>query len=174
MAEESARENPTPAVRLRPASDDDESFLQTVYGDSRSEELMRVPWSEEQRAAFVRMQFAAQQSHYREHFPNATHEVILVDGRPAGRLYVDRRDVEIRILDISMLVEFRGRGVGSLVIKNLIEEADAEGKTVSVYVENYSPSRFLFERMGFRQVADEGINLLLERPAAAPLKGSGD
>jgi GNAT superfamily N-acetyltransferase len=173
MAEENANENPTPAVRLRPASDEDESFLQTVYGDSRAEELMRVPWSDEQREAFVRMQFQAQQSHYREHYPNATHEVILVDERPAGRLYVDRRDDEIRILDISLLVGFRGQGVGFRLIKALVKEADAEGKPINVYVENYNPSKLLFERMGFRQIADDGINLLLERPAA-PLRESGD
>ena len=173
MAEENANENPTPAVRLRPASDEDEPFLQTVYGDSRTEELMRVPWSDEQREAFVAQQFAAQQSHYREYYPNATHEVILVDGRPAGRLYVDRRDGEIRILDMAVLTGFRGRGVGSHLIKALIEEADAEGKSISIYVENYNPSKHLFERRGFRQIADDGINLLLEHPAAS-LKGSVD
>lgn len=173
MAEENANKTPPLAVRLRPASDEDEPFLQTVYGDSRAEELMRVPWSVEQREAFVQMQFKAQQSHYREFFPNATHDIILVNERPAGRLYVDRRDDEIRILDISMLIAFRGQGVGSGLIKALVEEAEAEGKSINVYVENYNPSKLLFERMGFRQIADDGMNLLLERPAV-PVKEAGD
>ncbi|MBV9209871.1 MAG: GNAT family N-acetyltransferase [Acidobacteria bacterium] len=169
MSEERASGQLVHEVRLRPVSDEDEPFLQTAYADSRADELMRVPWSDEQRAAFVRMQFQAQQKHYQEYFPKAEHVVILADERPAGRLYVDRRDDEIRILDITVLAGFRSRGIGSHVIKALMEEADAAGKAVSIYVENYNPSRFFFERRGFRQIEDDGMNLLLERPAVSSL-----
>lgn len=173
MSEERASEHHQSSVRLRAVNADDESFLQTVYGDSRAEELARVPWSDAQRDAFIQMQFTGQQKHYREFFPNATHEIILVDGRPAGRLYVDRRDGEIRILDISLLHEARGQGIGSHLINALIEEADAAGKLISIYVENYNPSKLLFERLGFRQIEDDGINLLLERPALAATERDG-
>ncbi len=144
-----------------------------VYGDSRAEELARVPWSDEQRDAFIQMQFTAQRNHYREFFPNATHEIILVDGSPAGRLYVDHRESEIRILDISLLHASRGQGIGSQLINALIEEADAMGKSISIYVENYNPSKLLFERLGFRQIEDDGVNLLLERPALTATERGG-
>jgi ribosomal protein S18 acetylase RimI-like enzyme len=173
MSEERASNHHQPSVRLRAVNTDDESFLQTVYGDSRAEELARVPWSDAQRDAFVQMQFTAQQNHYREFFPNATHEIILVDESPAGRLYVDRRDGEIRILDISLLTEKRGQGIGSQLINALIEEADAAGKSISVYVESYNPSKLLFERLGFRQIEDDGVNLLLERPAIPATERGG-
>ncbi|HWT01926.1 MAG TPA: GNAT family N-acetyltransferase [Pyrinomonadaceae bacterium] len=152
-------------VTLRPAADDDEEFLVKVYGSTREDELARVPWSEAQRAAFVRMQFDAQQLHYRTHNPAATYHVILLDGRAAGRLYVARRGYEIRILDITLLPEHRGGGAGTFLIKGLMDEASRAGQPLNIYVESYNRSRRLFERLGFKKVDrpdDDGVNYLLE------------
>jgi GNAT superfamily N-acetyltransferase len=152
-------------VTLRPAAVGDEEFLVRVYASTRADELARVPWSEAQRAAFVRMQFDAQQLHYRTHNPTATHHVILLDGRSAGRLYVARRDYEIRILDITLLPEHRGGGLGTSLIKELMDEAARAGLPLNIYVESYNRSRRLFERLGFTKVDrpdDDGVNYLLE------------
>jgi GNAT superfamily N-acetyltransferase len=165
--EQSMTAQPAPAVRLRPVGEEDMAFLQAVYASGREAELAQVPWSDAQRDAFLGMQFTAQLNHYREHAPAAEHDIILVDERPAGRVYVERREREIRILDITLLTAERGRGVGSGLIKALLEEADAAGKSVSIYVESYNPSRRLFERLGFRTVEEDGLNLLLERPPEA-------
>ncbi|MBV9957175.1 MAG: GNAT family N-acetyltransferase [Acidobacteria bacterium] len=153
-------------VRLRPVGEEDMEFLRAVYASGREAELAQVPWSEAQRDAFVQMQFTAQLNHYREHSPAAEHGIILADERPVGRLYVERREGEIRILDITLLTAERGRGVGSSLLRALLEEAEETGKSVSIYVENYNPSRRLFERLGFRVIEDDGLNLLLERPPA--------
>jgi GNAT superfamily N-acetyltransferase len=152
-------------VTLRPATADDEEFLVKVYAGTRADELARVPWSEAQRAAFVRMQFDAQQLHYRTHNPTATYDLILLDGRAAGRLYVARRGYEIRILDITLLPEHRGEGIGVFLIKGLMEEAESAGLPLNIYVESYNRSRRLFERLGFTKVDrpdDDGVNYLLE------------
>ena len=58
------------------------------------------------------MQFDAQDTEYRRANPDGSFDVIEVDGRPAGRLYVDRRPGDLRIVDIALLPEFRGRGIG--------------------------------------------------------------
>ena len=93
---------------LRPARPEDREFLLSVYASTRTEELTPVPWTDEQKAAFLRMQFDAQDAHYRAHYEGATYEVIEVDGLPAGRLYVHRRPKEIRLVDIALLPRFRG------------------------------------------------------------------
>ena len=97
-------------VALRPIRDDDEPFLESVYASTREEELARVPWTAEQKTAFVAIQFAAQSAHYAEHYAGMTADVVLVDGEPAGRLLVARWAQEIRIVDIALLPPFRGRG----------------------------------------------------------------
>src|SRR5690348_16787850 len=95
-----------PSYSLRPVTSDDAEFLYRVYASTREEELSAVPWPPEQKEAFLRMQFSAQDKHYRAHYAGATYDVILVDGVPAGRLYVYRTPREIRVMDIALLPEF--------------------------------------------------------------------
>ena len=159
------QEEITGRVSLRPVAAGDQEFLVKVYASTRADELARVPWTEAQRAAFVRMQFDAQQLHYRTHNPAATHDVILLDGLPVGRLYVARRRDEIRILDITILPEHRGGGTGTALVRDLMTEAARAGLPLNIYVESYNRSRGLFERLGFQKVdrpEDDGVNYLLE------------
>src|SRR5205814_7139129 len=111
------------AHHLRPSGAEDRDFLLRVYASTREEELRLVDWSDEQKAVFVQQQFAAQDAYYREHYDPATFDVIEVDGEPAGRLYVARREDEIRIMDIALLPEYRGRGIGTALIRALLDEA---------------------------------------------------
>ena len=150
------------SVTLRPVGPDDEAFLARVYASTRNEELALLPWSEEQKQAFLEMQFAAQQQHYQSHYTNSTHEIILLNERPIGRIYVARMDQEIRILDFTLLPEYRNAGIGTPIIKKVLAEAAKVGKPVRIYVESYNASLRLLERLGFSRIADEGINYLLE------------
>src|SRR4051812_48280412 len=108
---------------LRPATEADEEFFYRVYAGTRAEELAMTPWTDEQKAAFCQMQFAAQTAHYRQHYPEAQISVIERAGAPAGRLYVNRLPEEIDVIDISLLPEHRGGGSGTLLLRALQEEA---------------------------------------------------
>ncbi|MEP7336635.1 MAG: GNAT family N-acetyltransferase [Acidobacteriota bacterium] len=149
-------------VKLRPVRPDDEEFIYAVYASSRAEEMAIVPWNDEQREMFLRSQFAAQQKHYRGYYPEARHQIILLDEQSVGRLYVDRQDQEIRILDITVLPGNRGRGIGSLLIKQLMDEAAAANRGLTIYVESFNRSRSLFERLGFVPIEEDGFQLLFE------------
>lgn len=150
------------AVTLRPVTGEDHELLVAVYGSTREAELSQVTWADGQREAFVRMQFAAQDTAYRTQNPHGSFDVIEVAGRPAGRLYVDRRPTDIRIVDISLLPEFRGAGVGGLLIGRLIDEAAASGRTVSIHVEIHNPAAALYARLGFVVVAERGVYRRME------------
>ena len=152
----------TKPVTFRPVCPDDEAFLLEVYASTRQDELAVTPWDESQREAFLRLQFAAQQHHYQSHFPEADHQLILVDDRPVGRLYVARRRDEIRILDIALLPEHRNLGIGASIIQEILREASQAEKPVRIYVESFSSSLRLFERLGFSRVEDIGTHLLME------------
>lgn len=152
------------AVALRPATPDDEPFLARVYASTREDELAHVPFSEEQKAAFLAQQFAAQRAHYAAHYGDASRDVVLVDGEPAGRLIVARGGAAgILIVDIALLPAFRGRGVGGRLLGPLLAEADAAGVPVTIHVERANRARRLYERLGFAAVADDGVYLTLER-----------
>ncbi len=161
MSAETSTDNNQP-VTLRPVAAHDESFLLRVYASTRAEEMARVPWSDEQRAAFLKMQFDAQLQHYQNNFPTASHHIIEHEGQAIGRLYVLRTDEFIRILDLTLLPEFRGAGHGTPLVKDLMREAAASGKPLRIYVESFNPSLHLFKRLGFQQVQEQGIHLLME------------
>jgi len=143
-------------ISRRPVRPDDESFLCDVYASTRTDELALVDWSDEQKVGFVRQQFDAQTRHYREHYPDATLDVILVDGEPAGRLYVDRWPAEIRVVDIALLPRYRGRGVASVLLREVQEEAAASARTVTIHVERFNRAQRLYARLGFVPVDDAG------------------
>jgi len=154
------------AVTLRPAGDEDLPFLLRVYAESREEELAQVPWTAEQKEAFLRQQFEAQHAWWREHYTGASFDLVLVGGRPAGRLYVDEWARELRIVDIALLAEHRGRGYGTQLLRGVLARGDAAGKPVSIHVERMNPALRLYQRLGFQLVEDKGVYLLMERPPA--------
>lgn len=138
-------------------------FLLRVYHSTREEELaMVVDWTAEMKDAFIRQQFNAQHVWYQEHYGGASFDVILVDGEPAGRLYVHRRPKEIRLVDIALLPGFRKGGLGTSILRGLLAEGEAAGKPVTIHVEIYNPAMRLYERLGFRPIEDRGVYRLLE------------
>ena len=152
----------TSPVTFRPVVPDDEVFLLELYATTRADEMAMVPWTDEQREVFVKMQFTAQQDHYREAYPNASREIILSQGRPVGHRYVARLEKEIRIVDITVAPAERNCGIGTFSLGELLKEAKRIDKVVRIFVENYNPSLRLFERLGFRQAEEHGIHLLME------------
>lgn len=151
-----------PELRLRPVTEDDRAFLRAVYGSTRTEELALTNWSEEMKSAFIDQQFTAQDRHYREHYTTAEFQVIEWKGIPVGRLYVERWDREIRIMDIALLPEHRNSGIGTYLLQKLQKEAEASGKFLSIHVEKFNPAMRLYERLGFKPVEDKGVYLLLQ------------
>lgn len=152
----------TARIALRPATAADRDLLLEVYAAARAEELDQVAWPPGEREAFLRMQFDLQDSQYRGANPDGSFDVVEVDGRPAGRLYVDRRPDDIRIVDVALLPEFRGRGIGARLIGDVIGEAARSGRTVSIHVEVHNRAARLYERLGFHPVAERGLYRLLE------------
>jgi GNAT superfamily N-acetyltransferase len=157
-------------VALRPADPEDAEFLLRVYASTRAQELAPVPWSDAQKDAFLRMQFTAQDTWWRDQKPTAEFHVILVGGAAAGRLYVDRRPAEIRVVDIALLPEYRGHGVGAGLLGALIDEGDKAGKPVTIHVEAGNRARGLYERLGFREISHTGVYALMERPAPVTME----
>ena len=153
---------PRSSITFRPYLESDVPFLRHLYGTTREEEMRLVPWTPEQKTAFLDMQFAAQKAHYEEFYPACEFLVIELDGTPIGRLYIDRRDDEIRLTDIALLPEYRRRGIGQLLLEEILDEGRATNKTVTIHVEHDNPARHLYDRLGFRHLDTNGIYHFME------------
>ncbi|HET7113063.1 MAG TPA: GNAT family N-acetyltransferase [Pyrinomonadaceae bacterium] len=156
MTDSAKAESPV-SVSLRPATPADREFLVAVYGGTRAQELAQVAWDEGQKEAFVRWQFERQEEEYKQRYPDARYDVILVDGVPAGRMWVGVDDKQIRLLDIAIVPEFQNRGVGTQLLRQLMVEAKQANKTLRhmVFVLNDNAHRF-YERLGFVTIEDLG------------------
>lgn len=150
-------------LALRPEREDDVDFLHRLYASTRTDEMALVDWTAQAKAGFLRAQFEAQHGYYLEHYRESRFDVIEQAGVAIGRLYVARRADDVRIIDIALLPEHRGHGLGGGLLRALLDEAAAAGKSVSIHVEVYNPALRLYERLGFKpRGEDNGVHRLME------------
>lgn len=149
-------------ITFRPETPEDDAFLLDLYGSTREDELRAVDWSDEQKRQFVAMQFNAQRQHYRLHYPDCAFLVVELEGERIGRLYVRRADDEIFVIDIALIPEVRGRGIGGMLMSELLSEAASTGRKVSIHVEVFNPALRLYQRLGFKYVSTYGVYQLME------------
>lgn len=150
------------SIHLRLVQPDDNEFLFRVYASTRADELARVDWDAAQKESFLRMQFEAQSRYYAENYPGAEFHAIELDGQGVGRLYIHRRADEIRIMDIALLPEARGQGIGSALLTEILNNGQTSGLPVTIHVERMNPALNLYQRLGFHLLEDKGVYLLLE------------
>lgn len=163
-----------PGFSLRRILDSDLPFLEELYASTRQEELAPVPWSDEQKRGFLRWQFVNQHQYYQQYYPHC--EFLIVERTGAdgverlGRLYVDRWPDQIRLVDISLTPEFRGHGIGRMLMEEILAEGRSTGMRVSIHVEHDNPARRLYDRLGFRHVDTNGVYHLMEWRPERPVE----
>jgi ribosomal protein S18 acetylase RimI-like enzyme len=149
-------------LTLREVSLLDEAFLLGLYLSVREAEMAMVPWTDEQRSAFVRHQYAAQRNHYRAEYPAAQHSILFKDDVPVGMLYIDFTQADVKIIDLIISPSSRNLGIGSSLLQVLQSEASRLQKPLTVFVDQQDRSINLFERLGFKPVEEQGMHILLE------------
>ncbi len=144
-------------MSLRPVTVTDEAFLLAVYASTREQELAQVPWQSGQREVFLKWQFEMQRQQYEARFPDAEYRIIQIEEQPAGRIWIGTNETEIRLLDIALLPQFQNRGVGTILLGQLINEARSVKKPLRhmVFMLNSEAHRF-YERFGFVMIEDLG------------------
>jgi ribosomal protein S18 acetylase RimI-like enzyme len=155
------------SITYRPLRDDDRDFLVVLYASTRVDEMQYLPWPPEQKAQFVVMQYEAQTAHYADEYDPSGFFIIEQDGKPIGRLYRHREDNDIHIVDISLIPEVRGGGLGTVLLQEILDEAASQGLTASIYVEHFNPAKRLYQRLGFKEIGENGVYHLMRWEAPA-------
>jgi len=136
-------------LSLRPVEAGDEEFVYQVYASTREAEMALVDWTAEQKEAFLRMQIHAQQDHYKIYYSNAQNRIIQRDSTPLGRLITEQLKDSLLVVDIALLPQYRGAGIGTAVMKYVMGEATQLSLPVILRVEFFNPALKLYERLGF-------------------------
>jgi len=163
------REGKDCAVRLRPATVEDEPFLRHLFATTREAELGLMPWDEDQKKKFIAMQFKAQSQQYAMTYPQADNSIILFTEETVGRMMVARNEAAISLVDIALLPEYRNAGIGTALIQDLLKGAAIVGKPVRLSVFASSAAIRLYERLGFSRVGPDAAYLeMMWNPPVSP------
>jgi ribosomal protein S18 acetylase RimI-like enzyme len=144
-------------IAYRPMTDADLPFIARLYASTRTREMAATGWPAETRAAFLDQQHRAQHAHYRSVYPGAEWLVVERAGAPVGRLYLDEGAEDLHLIDVSLLPEARGAGLGGAILADLLGQARALGKSVSLHAESSNRARALYLRLGFAVEPGEGL-----------------
>lgn len=149
-------------ISYRPMTDGDLPFVAALYASTRTEELAPMGWPEAMQAAFLDQQYRAQHAHYRANYPGAEWLIVERKGAAIGRLYLGGDSAELRLIDISLLPEHRGGGIGGAILADLIADAHAAGRTVVLHVDPANPARRLYARLGFVEAGESQTAVRME------------
>ena len=153
-------------ISLQPFPADHQDFLFQLYASTRAAEFSAFGWNAAQLEAFLRMQFNAQKQWYEVAYPGADHKLIVVDEKPAGRILVFRETDANLLVDIALLDEYRNRGIGTQLLRELIASSEKEGRGVRLQVLKNNPACRLYQRLGFIQTGEDGMYYqMLRKPA---------
>ena len=136
---------------------EDEAFLFALYAATRADEMAAWGLDEATLQPLLTMQFTAQRGQYAAQYPDADHDIVLLGERAVGRLYVDRTAEGLLLIDVSLLPEVRGRGLGTALLRALQQEAAEHGRPLRLSVRLDNPARRLYRRLGFAPVGDDGV-----------------
>lgn len=155
-------------ITLRPVTQSDDDFLFEVYTSTRRDEMSAWGWDISQQDAFLKMQFIAQRRSYESQDASRSHDIILLDDEPIGRFLVTRTSSEIHLVDIALLSARRGGGIGSELIRKLLDEGESKGLPVRLEVLKGNPAALLYERLGFVKTGECGLHIQMEKRATHP------
>jgi ribosomal protein S18 acetylase RimI-like enzyme len=151
-------------LSLRPEAEADEPFLRRLITGAISQESGAEYWPEAMRTQLLDMQYSARRQSLRNRFPQGESCIVLFDGMEAGWLFVARLKEEVRLADILILPEYRGKGAGNALIRQLIGTAGRLPVRLSVDAGNTRAAR-LYERLGFLRTGGDEVHLEMEYTA---------
>ena len=153
-------------IGFRPIEDEDRDFLLALYASTRADELAPLSWSAEEKRRFLQQQFEFQHRYYQQSFEDADFLLVLQGRDPIGRVYVARTEDEIDLVDIAISIDWRGKGIGSHLLRELIEESDSTGRAIILHVEPHNPAHRLYHRAGFVLIENRGAYDFMRRMPA--------
>lgn len=145
--------------KLRTADDGDEIFLRGLFNDVKSAEFGNAGIPGPQLALLLDMQYRARNESYAREHPDMLCRIISSGDQRVGSIFT-RTDAEaLHLIDISILANMRGQGIGTAVMEYLKTEANRI--TLNVFTGN-SDARRLYERLGFGVLGGDSMYLEME------------
>ncbi|WP_263385227.1 GNAT family N-acetyltransferase [Granulicella arctica] len=155
-------------LHLQPARPEDALFLEVLFRDVHEPEFAPLQLPPQALAQLIAMQFRAQSLGYASQYPDAQDHIVIVGDEAAGRLLIHRDSQQIQLIDIALLARFRNQGLGSELLRLLIQEAAQVASVLRLTVRFDNAALRLYQKKGFIRTGGDGLNLAMEWRAEAP------
>lgn len=153
-------------LRYRPAIATDGPALFRLFQQVHTSEIATLSVDAATRAALASMQYVEERVRFSAEFPDAVDVAIEYQARLCGRMLTVMRDGGVQLIQLGVLVEHRGQGIGTLAMRRLAHIAEEHGCPIWLRADSASADcRGFLERVGF-SVTGRGGRLLVE-PARA-------
>lgn len=140
-------------ISLRPATDEDYDFLWWLHCATMRPYVEETwGWDEQWQAEY-----------FHDHFDSPTRRVIGGDGVPIGYISVERREDCIFLAAIEIAPDYQSRGIGTKLIRGLLNEADGRNVPVELQVLKVNTARRLYERLGFTVIGETETHYMMRR-----------
>jgi len=165
-------------IGLRLRQPEDLAFLRDLYRSTRAGEMAAAGFDPLEAAVFLNSQFDLQCRHFDAHYASGGQRlVVMARDQPIGRMELWAGDAagrpDLRLVDISLLPEWRGQGLGAELLAAVQRAAAAEGRSVSLHVDKFNRALRLYSRLGFRKTNDTGPSWRMEWRARGEPRGQG-
>jgi len=149
-------------ISLHPISDNDLPFLYEVYASTRQEEMAKTNLPTEEINNFLLMQFNLQHQHYMKYYPNSSYNLIQFKNKNIERLYIDKGEKDILVIDITLLPNYKGKKIGYRIMSKILAEAIEQNKPVFLHVEKFNPALQFYLQLGFQIQEDKDVYYYLK------------
>jgi ribosomal protein S18 acetylase RimI-like enzyme len=150
-------------LAVRPALPQDEIFLYELYSAVRAPEFALALIPAQQKEDLIRMQFHASMSAYAQTYPTSCYHIVLLDSKPIGRLWFAPGEGEFQLVDIAVHPSLQSKGIGSVLMKRLQQEATQARLPIRCCVFRFNPGSLRFhQRNGFTIVREDQVNYYME------------
>jgi ribosomal protein S18 acetylase RimI-like enzyme len=147
---------------LRACVDGDDTFLYDVFCTTWESEVEKLP-NPKLAQHVLRIQHIAQERRFRTRYPTHERYVVLEQGEPAGRLYVDRNETTMHVVDLTLLPRFQSQGIGTRIFHDLFHVAGEDRQVVTLRVPRSNvEATDLYTSLGFRLVNLDDLDSYFE------------
>lgn len=88
--------------------------------------------------------------------------IIFLDSQPIGLLKIDKADTNIDILQLQIDPSQQGKGLGKMILTDILEEASTTGKTASLSVLKTNKAQHLYTSLGFKIISENEHSYFME------------
>jgi ribosomal protein S18 acetylase RimI-like enzyme len=147
---------------LRACTEADDAFVYDVFCTTWESEVAALP-NQNLAQHVLRIQHIAQERRFASRYPHHERYVVVENGEPAGRLYVQHADETMHVIDLTLMPRFRDRGIGTRLFHDLFEVAAREDTSVTLRVERRNErATELYSALGFRLVSMDDVDNYFE------------